>query len=339
MDKFDRIYALHSLLKNARHPVARETIERKLECSRSTVARIIEAMRDYLGAPICYSKERNGWYYDTQQNAQYELPGLWFNAHELNALLAINKLMQDLQPGLLGEQLKPVQHRIEKLLATQQLGSGELPERVRIIAIGMRESGPVFQPVAEAVLQRKQINIHYHARTNDETSQRTVSPQRLVHYRNNWYLDAWCHQKQSLRSFSIDRIKQAKLLNAAAIDINNDTLNAHYADAYGIFAGKADHTAVLKFTPRAARWVSEEQWHPKQQGQFLDNGHYQLKLPYSNPQELVMDILKYGAEVEVIAPATLRERVTAQLAQALKQYGVENNNEGVSRFDTPPRLE
>ncbi|MFC1750918.1 helix-turn-helix transcriptional regulator, partial [Pseudomonadota bacterium] len=168
LDKFDRIYALHKILSHARHPVSRHKMERELECSRATFGRIVDAMRDYLGAPIVYCSERNGWYYDTKQNTNYELPGLWFNAHELNALLAINKLMQDLQPGLLGEQLKPVQHRIEKLLANQQLGSGELPQRVRIIAIGMREGGKAFQTVAEAVLQRKQLNIHYHARTNDQ---------------------------------------------------------------------------------------------------------------------------------------------------------------------------
>ena len=320
LDKFDRIYALHGILSRARHPVTRETIEQQLECSRATFGRIVDTMRDHLGAPICYSKERNGWYYDTTQQSSYELPGLWFNAHELNALLAINKLMQDLQPGLLGDQLQPVQKRIEKLLTTQHLGSGELPQRVRIIAIGIRDGGQSFQPVAEAVLQRKQINIHYHARSHDQNSQRTVSPQRLVHYRNNWYLDAWCHQRQALRSFSIDRVKHPKLLNDTAINIDEPTLNEHYADAYGIFAGKAEQTAVLKFTPRAARWVSEERWHPKQQGEFLPSGHYQLKLPYSNPKELIMDILKYGPGVEVIAPDTLRENVAEQLKQTINHY-------------------
>lgn len=320
MDKFDRIYALHKILSQARYPVPRERLERELECTRSTIVRALDAMRDYLGAPVTYCNKRNGWYYDTTQENQYELPGLWFNAHELNALLAINKLMQDMQPGLLGEQLKPVQRRIEKLLATQQLGSGELPQRVRIIAIGMREAGKSFQPVAEATLQRKQLEISYHARTDDQNSQRTVSPQRLVHYRNNWYLDAWCHNKNGLRSFSIDRIKSARLLKHRALDREESELNDHYADAYGIFAGKADKTATLKFSSRAARWVSEEQWHPRQKGQFTADGDYLLKLPYGNPRELIMDILKYGPEVEVTGPNSLISEVKESLKQTLEKY-------------------
>jgi len=320
LDKFDRIYALHKLLSSARLPVPRQTILQQLECSRSTFMRLVEVLRDYLGAPINYDQVANGWHYDSHGEHPYELPGLWFSAQELHALSAINKLIHDLQPGLLDEQLRPVQKRIDQLLQSKQLGSGELPNRVRILAMGYRAEAGAFQKVAEGVLQRKQLQLHYHARGSDESSQRTVSPQRLAHYRDNWYLDAWCHKRQGLRSFAIDRIKQIKPLAQCAVDIEEQTLQAHFADAYGIFAGKADNTAVLHFNPTAARWVSEESWHPKQQGQFLDNGHYQLKLPYGNPKELIMDILKYGADVEIKQPESLRQAVQAQLSKALRKY-------------------
>ena len=320
MDKFDRIYGLHNLLNSARLPVPRQKILQQLECSRSTFMRLIEIMRDYLGAPISYDQNANGWYYDSHGEHPYELPGLWFSAQELHALSAINKLIHDLQPGLLDEQLRPVQKRIDQLLQSKQLGSGELPNRVRILAMGFRSEASAFQKVAEGVLQRKQLQLHYHARGSDESSQRNVSPQRLVHYRDNWYLDAWCHKREGLRSFSIDRIKQIKPLAHPAVDIEEQALQDHFADAYGIFSGKADKTAVLHFNPIAARWVSEESWHPKQQGQFLDSGHYQLKLPYGNPKELIMDILKYGADVEIKEPASLRQSVQEQLSKALRQY-------------------
>ena len=320
MDKFDRIYALHKLLSSARLPVPRQTILQQLECSRSTFMRLVEVLRDYLGAPINYDQVANGWYYDSHGEHPYELPGLWFSAQELHALSAINKLIHDLQPGLLDEQLRPVQKRIDQLLQSKQLGSGELPNRVRILAMGYRAEAGAFQKVAEGVLQRKQLQLHYHARGSDESSQRTVSPQRLAHYRDNWYLDAWCHKRQGLRSFAIDRIKQIKPLVQCAVDMEEQALQDHFADAYGIFAGKADNTAVLHFNPTAARWVSEESWHPKQQGQFLDNGHYQLKLPYGNSKELIMDILKYGADVEIKQPESLRQAVQAQLSKALRQY-------------------
>ncbi len=97
-------------------------------------------------------------------------------------------------------------------------------------------------------------------------------------------------------------------------------LSQHFADAYGIFAGKSDKTAVLIFNAYRARWVAEEMWHPKQQGRFLEDGRYEVSIPYGKSQELIMDILKYGPDVEVIAPEELRQAVKERLIQALGIY-------------------
>ena len=124
----------------------------------------------------------------------------------------------------------------------------------------------------------------------------------IKYCRDNWYLDAWCHTRKALRSFAVERIHECHILKVPTKDIAEKILETHYAAAYGIFAGKPKHTAVLRFTAERARWVAEEQWHPQQQGTFLADGGYELRIPYADSRELVMDILKHGAEVEVIAP-------------------------------------
>ncbi len=321
MDKFDRIYALHKLLSAARHPVPRTRIETELECTRGTVGRTIDHMRDSLGAPINYDANANGWHYDRKAGDHpYELPGLWFNAHELQALALLSQLIGDLQPGLLEEQLRPFQKRIEQLLDNKQFGNGQLKQGIRLLGIGVRNGGDAFQKCAEGVLQRKQLLFEYHSRGKVEINQRTVSPQRLVHYRDNWYLDAHCHLRNELRNFAIDRIKNIQLLNTPAQQIDEQILSDHFADAYGIFAGKGDKIAVLIFNQYRARWVSEERWHPRQQGLFLADGRYELRIPYGKAQELIMDILKYGPDVEVVGPAELRQAVRERLTQALGIY-------------------
>ena len=78
--------------------------------------------------------------------------------------------------------------------------------------------------------------------------------------------------------------------------------------------------ATLRFTPERARWIAAEQWHPDQQGSWLDDGSYQLRLPYSDSRELVLDILRYGPDVEVIGPKELREEVKKKLLAALENY-------------------
>ena len=321
MDRLQRIYKLHRVISARRHPVPRTVLEQELECSRATVKRIIQEMKLHFNAPIEYDRERNGYYYDTQDGQTFELPGVWFNAAELHALLATQQLLEQVQPGLLDSHLKPLKERVGKLLAAGQHSSNGIAMRVRILRMaGRNTSGEHFQTVAGALLQRQRLAIGYHSRSDDEETQREVSPQRLTHYRDNWYLDAWCHQRDALRSFAVDRLREAKALDKTAKDIPEEKLDAHFASGYGIFAGAPKHTAVLRFTPERARWVAEEQWHPQQQSRTLKDGSYELRIPYSDTRELVMDILKHGAEVEVLEPLELRREVSEHLHKAASKY-------------------
>lgn len=321
MDRFDRIYTLHHLFVNAHYPVSRRILEEKMECSRATIERTIEDMRDYLGAPLKYDRSANGYYYDEDEGVPYQLPGLWLNSDELNALLLTQELLASLQPGLLDEQLQPLKRRIKEILALKPLGGGEIGQRVRILRMASRSvDNTRFRLIASALVRRERLEIHYHGRGRGDKTERVISPQHLIHYRDNWYLDAWCHRREALRSFSIDRISDARRQAVAALDVARETLDAHYAQAYGIFAGAATARAVLHFSAERARWVADEQWHPDQQGRFLPDGGYQLSVPYSDDRELLMDILKYGADVEVIAPPELRATVKQTLLETIQLY-------------------
>ena len=321
MDRLQRIYKLHQAVSSRRHPVSCQTLQDELECSRATVNRIIQEMRLYFNAPIEYDRQHNGYHYALSDGQIFELPGLWFSETELYALLTTQQLLAHVQPGLLDTQLKPVKERIEQILAVSHLGSEEISKRVRILRMtGRNVELECFQTVAGALLQRNRLHICYHGRGNNETSQREISPQRLIHYRDNWYLDAWCHSRNALRSFAVERITAAKTLPQRCRDVPEKQLDAHYASSYGIFAGKPKHIAVLRFTPERARWVADEHWHPQQQGRFLEDGSYELRIPYSDSRELVMDILKHGADIEVISPEGLRNAVAEHLQNALGRY-------------------
>ena len=335
MDRLQRIYKLHQVIAAHRLPVPHSVLQEKLECSRATVNRIIQEMRLYFNAPIEYDRSRNGYHYALNKGETFELPGLWFSASELYALLTTQQLLAHVQPGLLDTQLKPVKERIEQILAglnpgNSHLGgvkllsghpSEEISKRVRILRMtGRNVALECFQTVAGALLQRNSLRISYHGRGNDETSSREISPQRLIHYRDNWYLDAYCHTRNALRSFAVERITVAKVLPERCRDVPEKQLDAHYASSYGIFAGEPKHIAVLRFTPERARWVADEHWHPQQQSLLLEDGSYELRIPYADPRELIMDILKHGAEVEVVEPEELRREVLEHLRQAAAKY-------------------
>ena len=324
MDKFDRIYQLHRIFAARRTPIGREDLGRLLELrgeTNSSLYRLIRVMKDYLNAPIEWSDEHRGYYYRRDPSGgPYELPGLWFNAGELQALLVFDRLFESLEPGLLGEHLAPLSRRITELLEHKRLGLTEAARRVRVLGMASRPAGEWFSVLASATLQRRKLHMVYHGRDRDKITERVVSPQRLVHYRDNWHMDGWCQLRKGLRTFSVDRIRTARELEEAADTIPERELDEYLASSYGIFSGKANKTAVLRFSARRARWVADERWHPQQVGQYLTDGRYELRIPYRDDRELVMDVLRHGPEVEVVEPKTLRAAVAERLKTALAQY-------------------
>ena len=179
---------------------------------------------------------------------------------------------------------------------------------------------PAFEIAARALLERKRLVLRYYNRQRDDETAREVSPQRLVHYRDNWYLDAWCHLREDLRSFAVDAIRSAELIDRPTREVPEQELDEVLAGGYGIFSGRDTQWAQLRFTAVRARWVSAELWHPRQRAHFEPDGAYVLEVPYSDDRELVMDILKFGPDVEVLRPPALRQRVQKLLGQALQRY-------------------
>jgi len=321
VDKFDRIFELHQLLAGRRTPLSLTEIRAALECSDSTARRALRHLRDRLGAPVEYDRQRNGYYYDTVHRGTYAFPGLWFSAEEAHALLVSHQLLDNLQPGILAPHIKPLRNRLRELLTHRRCGNPEIADRIRILQMASRPTEMTrFRQIASAVLQRHKLRVLYHGRERDRTTERLISPQRLVYYRSNWYLDAFCHLRNALRSFALDRLHLVEILDETAREIPAEQLDAHFTGGYGIFAGEPKRTAHLRFTPEAARWVADEQWHPRQQGEVLADGSYELRVPYSDPRELIMDILKYGPDVEVVGPRELRRMATEKLSAALGNY-------------------
>lgn len=321
MDRYERITALHRLLKSARYPVTVATLQDKLGCSRATVYRDLAFLRDALMAPIEGDGEA-GFRYLADESDRFELPGLWLSSEELHSLLAAQQLLMRSGGGVLSNALAPLQQRIEKLL-DEHAGGRRLPvERVRVIPHRTRRlDETAFRAVATAVLDRKPLTFEYRARSTDERTRRSVSPQRLTHYRENWYLDAWDHERDALRSFSVDRISAAKIGDVPARDVADEELDQHLASSYGIFSGAPKGWATIVFSAKAARWVADEHWHSQQQGRFLADGRYELKVPYSAGRELLMDVMHYGSDAEIVEPVVLREQAKSMLELALSNYG------------------
>jgi len=321
MSPLERYYKIEQLLKE-RKVVSFAVFKEVLGMSRASVKRDLEYMRSRFNAPIEYVRELNGYRFGKPRSGpRYELPGLWFNAGEVQALLTTLQLLTSLQPGLLDGQVKPVVDRLRSILGTGDHSWEEVVKRMRIF-LPERRAGNAehFSVIAAALLKRSRVWIRHYNRKDDRETEREVSPQRLVHYRDNWYLDAYCHLRQDLRSFAVDAVRGAALRDTRAKEVPASELDEYLGSGYGIFAGREVEWATLRFSPEAARWVSAQNWHPKQRARVEKDGTYVLELPYASDRELVMEILKYGADVEVLTPPGLRQRVADALRKAAQRY-------------------
>lgn len=327
MDKFDRIQLLHRQFRSHRLPIPLSRLASVLECTEKTVKRTIEQMQEYLEAPIEYFPEYRGWHYADRDQDIYQLPGLWLTGAELQSLALLLQLLETFGSGLLNDELGVINRNIVKLLAARGIERSAFEQHIKVLPLNNRYvPNPLFAQVCEALLRGQRLNIQY-ATYNQKVSQRIVSPQSLVYYRENWYLDAWCHLRNDLRTFSLARIERLFIQKEKAHQLEPEHLKAHFAEGYGIFAGPATNSAVLRFSPEIAREIAMQQWHPQQQGVW-DGGDYLLTIPYSDDRELIQDILRHVPNVYVEAPVALRKAVLARLEAGVGVFSARGGARG-----------
>lgn len=325
MKQTERVYLIDRLLRH-RRVVSFEQLRQELEVSPATLKRDLAFMRERFNAPIVFDRDEQGYRLGEQQTGpQYALPGLWLSSQELIGLLSAYQILQDLNLGeRIGEPLAPLIDRINQLLAAQTRVENPAPRltaRVRFAGVQDRLVAPNhFAQVSQALIERRQLRIEHFSRARNTSSVRSISPQRLIHYRNAWYLDAWCHSSEGLRLFAVDAMARVEALDEPSRDVDEAQLDARTSGTYGIFTGRPEAWAELVFSAEAARWVRHERWHPDQELTELEHGRLSVKLPFANSTELEMDILRHGEHVQVLAPQSLRENLQRRLQAAIDQY-------------------
>lgn len=288
----------------------------RLSCSQATLYRLIGELRDSYNAPIRNDK---GFFYDPE--AQFSLPGVRLSMSETNGLLMAAQILDDLQSKGLNQSLSRIIENIEKVLSDKGLHNRKL---VKIVPALSRKPDPdIFKTVLNALQQNKKLKIKYTSRHSYESTERLVSPQRFTHYKNAWYLDAYCHLREGLRLFALEQIADCEIDIERSQNIEEQALLSHYADSYGIFSGPAAHLAEIEFDLKQAPWVQYEHWHSGQTLTIEGDDRCLLTIPYNEPRELIADVLRFGSAAKILAPASLKQTIKTTLEQTLNHYNSE----------------
>jgi len=323
MDRTERFYRIELLIRN-RGGVSFQALLGELEVSPATLKRDLQYLRDRMDAPIVYDRGEDAYRFAaaaTARPASHELPGVWFSEQEIHALLTMHQLIAGLDAdAVLSRHLQPMLDKLNGMLGANAQESRQMMKRVKIVSAAARPvASRHFELIGSALQKRQRLQLRYHTRGKGTRSERVVSPLRLVHYRSTWYLDAWCHEAGALRRFALDAIERAQRLEQRAKEVALKTVEAELDGGYGIFGGKALRSATLVFDAEPAQWVANETWHPGQTGRWLDDGRYELRLPYADGTELAMDVLRHAGQVEVVGDEALRDAVRSRLVRALQR--------------------
>jgi len=329
MDRTERFYKIELLLRS-RGCVSFAALQAELDVSPATLKRDLQYLRDRMSAPIVYDAYENGYRFGAEPArgaaaaVRHELPGLWFSEPEIHALLSMHQLLAGLdEDGVLARHLQPLMDKLQGMLGADESTARELVRRVKVIGTARRRSpSRWFELIGGALMARRRLWMRYYKRSDRSQSERELSPQRLVNYRGTWYLDAWCHASDGLRRFALDAVRDARALDAKARSVPVRELETALDAGYGIYGGgdRRVRWATLVFDADAAQWVAAEEWHPQQKGRWLDDDRYELQVPYSDPTELVMDVLRHGDSVVVEGDKALAATLARKLRSAAARY-------------------
>lgn len=277
------------------------------EVSERQITKDLDILRHGLRFPI--QRSVDGYFFEQVPR----LPTVSFSFEEALALFLAVRAGGTLA-GVDGEALAAAIGRLESLFPR------DLRSVLRAADTDVADPsgrGELLSTLQVAVGQQQQVWLRYAAvSTGEGITERVVDPYAIIPYVKSWHLIGHCHLRNDVRLFKLDRIRQLRPLATRFPPANFD-LAEFLGRGWGLMRGVEGpvEEVVLRFRPPSAAFVSEEQWHPSQQVKREEGGTVLFRVTVTVTPELRRWVYRYGREVEVLAPLSLREWVM-QEAQA-----------------------
>ena len=316
---YERFLWFQNEIKKGNHPNTKILAE-KFEINRKTAQRDIDFLRDRLHAPLHYVPERRGYAY---RDDAYELPGLWLGEGELISLLISYRLASAIPDRTLKKALESFLNQVVSGRSHPgNLSLSKLNEKVSVKNIeysGTSEKS--FKMILEALLQEKVVAIVYFSPHTGNQTQRDILPLHLLQYMGTWHIIAHCALKNETRDFVLSRIRSIEFSShKLPVRANASSVKEYIRQNFGIMNSGVSYEVCLHFSPKVAPWLAEQIWHPAQQMKWEKDKSLCLTFPAADLREVKREVLKYGAQVEVIEPKALRREVKQEIEKMKKNY-------------------
>jgi len=312
----ERMLRIHQALQSGKFPNA-STLAREIEVATKTIHRDIEFMRDRLGLPVEFEPGKNGYHYTEEVSA---FPNIQITEGELFALIVAEKALQQYRGTSFEKPILSAIRKMEQSLPdTISLNLADIEQtisfRTRAEPILNLE---IFDTLARAAAHRKQIELAYRKPGQPQPEKRLVDPYHLANINGEWYLFAYDHARQDLRTFVPARIQSVKPTGKTFERTQKFSLEKRLRDSFGVHAGEGEFDVVIRFNARAADYIREKKWHPSQTLRELKGGGAELKMKLSSLAEVQRWVLSWGGDAKVLKPRELVESVRAAAQKMLQ---------------------
>lgn len=317
MKRTARILEIVQMIATAPKRYLRRDLAQRFEISERMIQKDLDVIRHGLKLSLSHSLE--GYYLEDMPR----LPALQYTFSEALALLLAMQAARQVS-GVGSAELAAAVARLEALFPLEFS-----PMLRHIIAqpsmTAQREHRQqMLMMLNQALLQQRKVEIVYETRSRGgAVSKRVIRPYHIMPYVRSWQLIAYCEQREAIRMFKVDRVKEATLLDDRYNIPTDFDVDAYMGSGWGAMRGGSGDPVhvVLRFDSEAGQWVSEEYWHPSQEAEELLDGRVVFKLCIAAiTPEFVNWVLYYGSRVEVVEPKELREQVAEEHRRAGAMY-------------------
>jgi len=285
-----------------------------------TVRRDLEAL-EVAGFPLI-TEHHNGQTRWRLMEGFRDIPALGFSATELMALLLSRNLLKPLEGTEIEASLNSALNKASTALPPQGHEYVRAMEQVFSIGLGPHKSykqhRQTIDLVSQAIDKRITVQMRYYSASRDSTGRREVDPYHLWFASGGLYLIGYCHLRQEIRMFAVERIRSISLTDHPYQMPLGFNVEEYVKDAFLIMRGGRRMEVELVFSKRAAAWVKDKNWHSSQEITFLKDGRLKMTLKVADNEELVGWILSFGGEVKVVRPEPLRQKVLDEARKVLK---------------------
>ncbi|MBA4388291.1 MAG: hypothetical protein C0404_09945 [Verrucomicrobia bacterium] len=316
--QYRRLLFIDKKLKERSYPNC-NSIGAEWEVTPKTIQRDLDYMKYELDAPIEYDQTRHGYYYSENN---FSLPAINISESDLFAICIAEKALGQFRNTPIHRKLASVFNKIQNSLPDRvSVHPSWLDDRIFCFPEPVtRGDTRIWDVLARAIRDNKRLQIRHIPPDGATPTSRKVDPYYLVNYKGEWYLSSFCHTRNSIRTFAISRVKEARILEETFTMPRSLTREKMFGDMFGIIWKSRSHNVKIRFSPEVAPYIKERDWHPMQRIRSTSNGGAILEFRTNHINEVKDWVLSWGAGATALSPKALVDKVRASLKSALASY-------------------